>query len=262
MPTRDAIRTTELFILSPDASREIDRRCATKYGLSTLVLMENASVCVAEAAMELANGHENARVLIVAGSGNNGGDALGAARHLSNFGAAVSILMVGSASKRTPDTTAQLKTCRRMKLPVVSAGTPLARSLERALRQLPLPAKGRRRGPLIVVDGLFGTGLSRTVEGVAADAVRAMNALRESGARIVSIDLPSGMNGESGEAMGVAVRADVTVTFVGLKTGMLAPGAIDGLGRVVVADIGVPRQLVESLAASAHRATTGRRRGI
>lgn len=249
-------------MLTPRASRELDRLCAVRYGLSTLVLMENASVSVADAAMELAKGRKGAPVLVVAGTGNNGGDALGAARHLSNRGAAVSILLIGGASKRTPETATQLRTCRRMQLPVASARAKLAPGLAQALQRLAPAAGTKRSGPLIVVDGLFGTGLSRNVVGAARDAILAMNGLRQAGAKIVSIDLPSGMNGESGEPMGACVHAELTVTFVGLKSGMLAPETSRALGRVIVADIGVPRGLVESLAVWADGAAKRRSRGI
>ncbi len=87
----------------------------------------------------------------------------------------------------------------------------------------------------------------RAVEGVALEAIQVMNGLRAKGAVVVAIDIPSGLDSSSGTPLGGAVYADMTVTFIGLKTGMLAPEAIEYLGRVAVADIGVPRSLIESL---------------
>lgn len=229
------------YVLSPAAARAIDRRCASRFGISTLVLMENAAVHVAAAAMELAPPGIMPKVLLIAGTGNNGGDALASARHLSNAGATVSILLVGDPKKLSHDAAVQWKTCRRMRLPITTAKSSLTKALPSALRRLP------SEWPDIVIDGLFGTGLSRTVEGVALEAILVINGLRAKGARVLAIDIPSGLDASNGKPLGGAVRADVTVTFVGLKTGMLAPWADAYLGQVAIADIGVPRSLIESL---------------
>jgi len=228
-------------VFSAAAARSIDRLCAGRFGISTLVLMENAAVHVCAVALQVAPPGRQPRVLLVAGMGNNGGDALAAARHLSNAGASVSILLVGDAKQLSPDAAAQLKTCRRMRLPITIAKSSLQASLPIALRRL------GRGWPDVVVDGLFGTGLSREVEGVALETIQVINGLRAKGSRVVAIDIPSGLDASSGKPLGGAVYADMTVTFVGLKTGMLAPEAIEYLGRVAIADIGVPRSLIESL---------------
>jgi len=228
-------------VFSPAAARSIDRRCESRFGISTLALMENASVRVCDAALLVAPPGRQPRVLLVAGTGNNGGDALAAARHLSNACAAVSILLVGNAKQLSPDAAAQLKTCRSMGLAITAAKSSLKAPLPTALRQL------GRGWPDVVVDGLFGTGLSREVEGVALETIRVINGLRAKGSRVVAIDIPSGLDAASGKPLGGAVYADMTVTFVGLKTGMLAPEASEYLGRVAIADIGVPRSLIESL---------------
>lgn len=191
--------------------------------------------------MQLAQPGTQPNVLLVTGTGNNGGDALAAARHLSNAGAAVSILLVGDASKLSQDAELQLKTCRRMRLPITNAKSSLAKALPSALQQL------KSEWPDVVVDGLFGTGLSRKVEGVSLEAILVINGLRAKGARVLAIDIPSGLDASNGKPLGDAVRADMTVTFVGLKTGMLAPKALPYLGHVAIADIGVPRSMIESL---------------
>lgn len=229
------------FVFSPAAARAIDRRCAARFGISTLVLMENAAVHIAAAAMDLAPPGTAPSVLLVAGTGNNGGDALASARHLANAGAAVSILLVGDHAKLSPDAAVQLKTCRKMRLPITIAKESLTKTLPAALRRL---GSG---WPQVVIDGLFGTGLSRKVGGVALETIQVINGLRAKGAQVVAIDIPSGMDASSGKPLGAAVYADMTVTFVGLKTGMLAPEAAEYLGSVAIADIGVPRSLVESL---------------
>lgn len=253
MPKTPRISAPPLSLLSPQAAREIDRRCEAEFGISTLVLMENAAVKVAGAVQFLAAGKPTPNVLIVAGTGNNGGDALAAARHISNSGAVVSIVLVGSRSKLSPDAAVQHKTCCAMKLPISIVGKSMEPSLRRAMSRL------KRAVPDVVVDGLFGTGLSRPVEGCARAAIRAINAFSARGSNVVSIDIPSGLDAGSGAVLGEAVNARVTVTFVALKDGMLAPEAIKHLGRVVIADIGVPRVLVERLGRTIGKRRSARR---
>lgn len=240
---RKAVRDSHppLFLVSTKAARAIDRLCASKYGISTLVLMENAATQVAGAVRVIAGSLARPSVLIVAGTGNNGGDALAAARHISNSGAAVSILLVGSPARLSDEAAIQYKTCRAMKLPISIANKSLAPALRKAASRL------KRTKPDIVLDGLFGTGLSRPPQGLALEAIRAMNGFAKRGSRIVAIDIPSGLSAELGTPVSEAVVADLTVTFVALKEGMILPSAIGYLGRVVVADIGVPRALVERL---------------
>ncbi|MBX3380053.1 MAG: NAD(P)H-hydrate epimerase [Phycisphaeraceae bacterium] len=230
-----------VYVLSLKAAREIDRACADRFGISTLVLMENAAVHIAEATLLLAPRNSIPRVLLVAGTGNNGGDAMAAARHLANAGASVFIVLVGDRAGLSSEAAAQWKTCKRMRLAMTSAKSRWPAAFRSALHRL------GRRAPDVVIDGLFGTGLSRQVTGVALDAIRAMNSLAARGSRILSIDIASGLDGATGRVLGEAVHADMTVTFVGLKQGMLAPDAIEHLGRVVIADIGVPRTLVEAV---------------
>ncbi|MBX3388815.1 MAG: NAD(P)H-hydrate epimerase [Phycisphaeraceae bacterium] len=230
-----------LVVLSTRAARDIDRRCAAHFGISTLVLMENAAVNVAAAVQLLTQEMKAPRVLFVAGTGNNGGDALAAARHTSNSGAEVSILLVGNPARLSPEAAIQYKTCRAMKLPISIA----KHALEPALRSARMHLG--RLVPDVVVDGLFGTGLSRPAEGNAQLAIRAINDFAKRGSRVFAIDIPSGLDAGTGKVLGDAVFADVTVTFVALKEGMLMPEAIEHLGRVIVADIGVPRVLIERL---------------
>ncbi|MBS0188599.1 MAG: bifunctional ADP-dependent NAD(P)H-hydrate dehydratase/NAD(P)H-hydrate epimerase, partial [Planctomycetes bacterium] len=90
--------------------------------------------------------------------------------------------------------------------------------------------------------------LSREVSGKALEVIQTINEWQARGSRVVAVDIPSGLNASTGEVMGGVVQADITVTFVALKSGMLAPGALKFLGEVQVADIGVPRALIEKLA--------------
>jgi NAD(P)H-hydrate epimerase len=159
--------------------------------------------------------------------GNNGGDGLGAARHLHNGGALVRIVLAGHPREYRGDAKINYEIVRAMGIPRVA------------------PDAVPRR-PDLVIDALLGTGLSRAVEEPIAALIERINGRRR-GVKVLSIDIPSGMDADSGEALGVAVRADVTVSLVGWKVGFLNKGAKEHLGKVVVVGIGVPRELEERL---------------
>jgi NAD(P)H-hydrate epimerase len=232
-----------LYVLDRDAARQIDRRVTEEFGIPTLVLMENAAVHVAETALEELEVCINPLVLVVCGPGSNGGDGLAVARHLSNAGVDVRVVVLGDAEDLRGDAAVQLNACRRMKLPILYTGEKGAVAIDGALTD----ADGTARKPRAVIDAIFGTGLSRPVEGTAAELIGSINELGRRGAHVISVDVPSGLDANTGAALGAVVRAQTTVTFVGLKPGLLAFDAQGFVGDVVVADIGAPRSLVEEL---------------
>jgi len=194
-------------------------RLAIAAGTPGIALMESAGIAVADAAAALSG----KRVVVVAGPGNNGGDGFVAARHLSERGYAVRVSFVGERERLKGDAAAA---AARWSGPVDAARP----------EQL--------AGCDIVVDALFGAGLDRPVEGLARTMIEAMNA---SGAPVVAVDLPSGINGTSGAVMGVAVKAARTVTFFRRKTGhLLLPGRLH-CGDLTVADIGIPDSVLASI---------------
>jgi len=179
------------------------------------------------------------RVLIVCGPWNNGGDGLATARHLHNAGAAVEIVLSGAASGYKGDAATNLAIVQRMGLPITEAGDDGAGAVAAAVSRL---------GEIdLVVDALLGTGLTQAVRDPVAGMIRAVNDLRKEGALILSADIPSGLDADTGEPLGVAVEADATVSFVGLKAGFLRLSAQGYIGDVVVADIGAPRELAARL---------------
>jgi ADP-dependent NAD(P)H-hydrate dehydratase / NAD(P)H-hydrate epimerase len=190
-------------------------------GVAGIVLMENAGGAVADA---VARRHPpGARVTVVAGPGNNGGDGFVAARALVERGYRARVLLVGDAERLRGD--AKLAT-ERWKGPT-EAATPSA----------VMPADA-------VIDALFGAGLDRPVEGIARAMIEAMNAAP---AAIYAVDLPSGINGTSGAVMGVAVQATQTVTFFRRKIGHLVlPGRVH-CGAIEVADIGIPASVLDRI---------------
>jgi ADP-dependent NAD(P)H-hydrate dehydratase / NAD(P)H-hydrate epimerase len=194
-------------------------RLAIAGGVAGITLMENAGRAVADAVA--ARAVFGGSVAIVAGPGNNGGDGFVTGRLLAERGFAVRLALLGDREKLKGDAA---EAARRFGDRVEPA---LAHVLE---------------GASVVIDALFGAGLDRPISGAAADMIAAMNA---SGAPIVAVDLPSGINGTSGAVMGRAVRAAESVTFFRRKPGhVLLPGRLH-CGRVNVADIGIAARVLE-----------------
>lgn len=202
------------------AEMEHADRLAIAGGTPGFALMLRAGQAVAEAAMDLAG---QGPVLVVAGRGNNGGDGFVAATELVARGRSVSIMLL--CERDTLQGDAALA-ARGWKGPVLSFGP---------------AALGT---PALIIDALFGAGLNRPVKGDPHDVIEAINA---NGAPVLSVDLPSGINGTTGAMMGAAVRATETVTFFRRKPGhLLLPGRVH-CGRVRLADIGIDAGVLDQI---------------
>lgn len=211
-------------LLTAAAQRELDRLAAAEADLPTRVLMESAGAAVARIVASL----QPRKVVVFCGPGNNGGDGSVAARLLHDS------CEVYTWYTRPPES---LKGDAAL-----AARAWLATGGEAAKSAL-------RGGPgIVVVDAVFGSGLTRPPEGREAEAIRTMNAARERGAKLVSVDVPSGVDSDTGHVYPVHVaRADVTVTLHAPKRGLyLHPGA-ECAGHIEVAPIGIPRALEEKL---------------
>jgi len=218
--------------------RELDSRTIEEFNVPGEVLMERAGAGVAEIVQFLARmaGFGNPSVLLFAGRGNNGGDAFVAARYLAKMGLEVETWLAGEASAVRGDA---LKHLSRMR----SAGV--------ALRELPTREEWEDelqslRCADVAVDGVLGTGITGPARGPAAGAIHYINELSET-SLVVSIDVPSGLNSDTGEAPGGAVAADITATMGLAKRGLLVPGAMDYVGNIEVVDIGIPWELTDPL---------------
>jgi NAD(P)H-hydrate epimerase len=226
-------------ILSREACRRVDELAVSRYGLATLVLMENAARGLADAALRLSARSPltpRRAILLACGPGNNGGDGYAAARHLANAGRRVRV--VALAPPATPDAIANHATAAAM-------GIPIDR-LDQDPRALP---RALGHAPGLIVECLFGTGLTRTLAGPAAAAVEAIHAARARGWRVLAADLPAGLDADTGRPVGggPCIRAHATATFAAMKPG-LARGPREA-GRIAVVDIGVPAALIRALAA-------------
>lgn len=222
-------------VVSAEQMRELDRKTIERFEVPGEALMDRAGTGLAEIIRFLARtaGYAEGPVLLLAGRGNNGGDAFVAARVLKEMGFRVETWLAGEASAVTGDALTHLS---RMK----SAGI--------TLYELPTMAEWDNLDGLpiqagIVVDGILGTGTRGPARGPAAGAIRALNAFGERNL-VVAIDIPSGLNSDTGKAEGDAVVADVTVTMGLPKRGLVEPCGVDYVGTVEVVNIGIPDELV------------------
>mgnify|MGYP000942304129 CR=1 FL=1 len=211
--------------LTRDEVRAIDVWAAETIGLPTLVLMENAGRGAAEVLLDRI--HEDAKVLVLCGPGNNGGDGAVVARHLDLSRRTVSVVWFAKSDRLSPDAATQHRVLKGLGLPQDEWPESTEASV---LDELLAEADW-------VVDGLLGTGLSRPVEGQLRDVIEAIN---RSGRPVLALDLPSGLDTDRGVPLGTAVRATVTATFVARKVGFDASGAAAFTGEVHVVPIGVP----------------------
>ena len=218
--------------LSRDEVRGLDARAAEGLGLPTLVLMENAGRGAAAWLRDRLTG-PNAQVVVLCGPGNNGGDGGVLARHLDAWDCTVHVAWLAAPERLRGDAAAQWRILDR-------AGVPQENWPDDPLDPARLDALLARAD--WVVDGLLGTGLTRPVEGPLRTAIDAMNRAAKP---VLALDLPSGLDADSGRPLGAAVRAAATATFVAPKLGFAALGASEFTGAVVVVDIGLPRVLLE-----------------
>jgi NAD(P)H-hydrate epimerase len=226
--------------LSRDEVRGIDARAAEELGLPTLVLMENAGRGAAVLLGERAAA--GARVVIACGPGNNGGDGGVVARHLDAWGYAVRVVWFARPERLSGDAAVQFRILENAGLDQQTWEGPIdPQRLDELFRWADW-----------VVDGLLGTGLARPVEGPLREVIEAMN---RSGKPILALDLPSGLDADTGRPQGVAVRATATATFVAPKLGFAAPGAEAFTGEVHVVEIGVPRRILEPFRAESRGPT-------
>jgi len=233
--------------LGRDVVRELDRRAIQDFGLPALLLMENAGRACADEALAMLPGAGRAgEVVVLCGPGNNGGDGLVVARTLHNRGVSVRVGFVGELER--------LERCSED----VRTNARLWRALGGAIHEIASLAdlaglEARLANAALVVDALFGTGLTRPLRDPWAAAVRAMDAAP---AAVLAVDLPSGLDADTGEVLGACARAAATVTFVAPKPGLVRGEGPRLAGRVRVAEIGIPRELLEAARRAAPRVSS------
>ena len=226
-------------LLTAKEMASLDRETIDEVGIPSMVLMENAADGCTRALIRRWAGDLADGVIIVAGPGNNGGDGYAVARKLANCGVAVEVLLLVDPQKVKGDA--------RVNLDLLAAfGVPLDLLLD---EEAVAAASPRLAAAGVLVDALFGTGLERPLTGRFSAMVEAMDA---SGRPVMAVDIPSGVNATTGEVLGVAPKADLSVTFCRPKRGhFLFPGA-ERCGDLAVVDIGIPEGRVHGYGAAAH----------
>lgn len=229
--------------------REIDRLTTERYAVPSLMLMENAAAATARVIASTFSGDlANSSALVLCGRGNNGGDGAATARLLAHAGANVTAILFGTVADTKGDARTNFEA-----LASLATDTAAAKGMVRLIEcatdddcQSSVNEK-LNESPDVIVDALFGTGLTRPLQGVHAEAVRKVNALRDlpnTNTLVVSIDVPSGLNSDTSERFGEAMQADITVTMTAPKVANVLSPASSYNGRLIVADIGSPAELV------------------
>ncbi|WP_054692273.1 bifunctional ADP-dependent NAD(P)H-hydrate dehydratase/NAD(P)H-hydrate epimerase [Syntrophomonas palmitatica] len=222
-------------LLYAQEMREIDRRASSEYDIPSIILMENAGLRVVEVVEEMLGDPRNKRVVVLAGKGNNGGDGLVAARHLINCGAQVETFLLGNENELTPDAGRNFAILSKMKADIF----PLLEETDLDNLMLSLLASD------IIVDAIYGIGFKGSLNDFVAQVVRMVNWCR---APVVAVDIPSGVEADTGKVHGEAIQAAHTVSFALPKVGLVLEPGKEYVGTLSVADISIPRALLEDQA--------------
>src|SRR3954451_8409517 len=221
-------------VLTAAQMREADRRTIEDIGIPSLVLMENAGRQVVAAMEAIHTDRSERQVAVLCGRGNNGGDGFVAARTLVQRGVDVSVFLIGRVSDVRGDARSNLEILGRLGLTVVEIADSQAWELHFS----------EVGDCTLIVDAIFGTGLNAPISGLLETVVADVNG---SGIPIVAIDLPSGLPADSHELIGDSIEAGMTVTLAAPKISLVLPPAEMRAGDIVIADIGIPTELIEQL---------------
>jgi len=218
-------------VLTSSQMKEIDRKTIEEIGIPGPVLMENAGIRIVENILVRRPAIAAERIAIVAGKGNNGGDGMVVARHLRNRGARPVVFLLAAQGEVKGDAALNLR---------------IARNIGIEIRELPTTAawKKQRRDLMqatLIIDAIFGTGLIKPAEGLYAAAIEDIN---EAPGFKVAVDLPSGLSSDTFRLIGPAVKADLTVALAAPKISHVFPPAEDYIGELIVADIGIPFEVL------------------
>jgi NAD(P)H-hydrate epimerase len=216
--------------LSREQARALDRRVIEEIGVPGVVLMENAGRGTAELLLRLG---ARGPVVVCCGKGNNGGDGFVVARWLDNAGVPVRVLLFARPEDLTGDAAVMHHIIARSGPPVTAHPGP---DVDTAALSRELAAAEW------VVDALFGSGLQGPVR---PPFDRVIDAINDSGRRVLAVDIPSGLDADAGRPLGPTIRATVTATIAAAKKGFSQPDAAAWLGQVDVIDMGAPRRVVE-----------------
>lgn len=238
--------------LSRTQTKNADRITMKKYGIPALLLMENAGRIVAQEAVKLLGKGKNKKILIICGKGNNGGDGLVAARYLYNWHTHINVLYLDKLINptRTAETTANFNIVQKLNIPILTELPPAHRA-HTNMKNVRIEIKNETDllshlfGDYdLLIDAIFGVGLEREVFSPYKEVIEAIN---NSARPVLAVDIPSGLDADTGRPLGAAVKAKVTVTMAAPKKGFLKKSARQYTGKIIVADIGIPQEVITSL---------------
>ena len=231
-----------MYLVTADEMREMDRRTIESFGLPGRILMENAGRGATQFFLERFKDIENKRIGVVAGRGNNGGDGFVMARYLAQRGMRVTVYLLSEKQMVQGDAAANLSLLLPLNVPVIEIPDPTSFSAHIT----------DMRHEAIWIDAILGTGLRSDVKGFFKEVVDFLN---QSGRPIFAVDIPSGLNSDTGRPLGICIRADATATFAFAKTGhFLLPGA-DYTGDLKIVDIGIPPDIADEVKPLQHLLT-------
>ena len=217
-------------VLSADKCKEIDKQTIEKINIPSIILMENAAISIFDEIKNLGDSF-----LLICGKGNNGGDALALARHLILSGKKIKVFIVSKDKKYSDDFFINYKILTEIldnqKVLFIDTESKINDEVNQIIKNYD-----------VVVDGLFGVGLSKNVEGVFEKIIFSIN---KNANKIVSIDVPSGLDCDTGLEKGIAIKADYTYTFEVIKKGFLNYNALKYIGKLEVLNIGIPDSVKE-----------------
>jgi len=219
--------------LTREEMRELDRKAIEEYKIPGIILMENAGRNVAEEVLKMLDDPHQAKVAILCGKGNNGGDGFVVARHLHNHSIHVDVFLIARVSDilKDGDAGTNLQILLTTKIPVNEIlDIPGVNNILKELRNYN-----------ILADALFGTGLSGDVREPFKTLIHGVNNLNKP---IISVDIPSGLDCNTGKILGAAIKATKTVTFAIAKKGFFLNDGPSYTGKVIVSDISIPRELI------------------
>ena len=220
-------KSAKSFVITPRKMQQLDLLAQTKYGIPSLVLMENAGRSAAEIILKMLTGKKKS-VVCVCGRGNNGGDGLVCSRHLINRGASVKIFMLGGSKSLKDDAKTNENILKKMGCRInIIKNSKNIQALKQSLGKCS-----------IVIDAIFGIGFKGQMRKEQAEIIKVINQSRKP---VASLDVPSGLDALSGKVRDVCVKARTTVTFGFSKTGLIKNHGPFYSGRVIIAGISLPR---------------------
>ncbi|OGX26232.1 MAG: NAD(P)H-hydrate epimerase [Omnitrophica WOR_2 bacterium RIFCSPHIGHO2_01_FULL_48_9] len=223
--------SSRVKVVTVQQIQALDAIAIEQYGISSLVLMENAGRSVADVVRREIPRRGKAEVSIFCGIGHNGGDGFVAARHLRSQGIKPHIFLIGSAAELKKDAAVNYRILRNIPCPV------------QEIQDIhPQHFKILKRSS-VIVDAIFGVGLNRPLQDPFRTIIEQLNSLKK---KVIAVDIPSGLDGTTGRIWGACVNAAVTVTFSFPKKGFYIQAGPQHTGKIVVADIGIPKKVITS----------------